>query len=295
MKKTRLQKKGLFPNKKGLLGDIGQTISQTIGNLLDITPKPIKIILFIFLLLAFAQLFTYAFNMFGIYCNSNNEPVKIHTNIIDQIALIGEIPDYKTLGLNAIPTEEAGFTVASQQVTACSRQFPSGTIETENGTQTTFTQSRWFYDGTFCTECNKVSVCGISGDCNNFCETDVTRITEEQKGFFQKAFCGRVGCEPPEHYYYDATRNIYICLDNTCQATTIATLWDNKLASKGATTLYQGTQGNQNPAYTNFAGITCLEIQPRLAVFGIDVFSFTLWIFLIIIFGLAWAYFNFFR
>lgn len=254
---------------------------------------------------------SFAFNVFGVYCNSAEQPVILgggfFTKIANGVSLLGSIPDPKTLNENALSIEQTPLSgIPLSQVTKCTRTMPSGTIYF-NETQRTlllslftnvevnavnFTTPTSFYDGTFCTTCQQVTICGASGDCQKMCIGDAFRTPNTDKTFLQKALCGNLGCEPPEHYFYSQTRNLYLCDDNSCTSRTLGQAYDQLLASKGATLFNQNVDGTINPSSDNIVGITCQDLKPRLAFFGIDVFEFKYWAIIMLIvlafWGLTW-------
>ncbi len=279
--------KKLIKNKKGLFGL--ENIGNTLVSVISIIPGWVKFLIFLFLIAILGYVVSVIFQSVGIYCNSADQPVQV-SGVFTGINLITQVPDPELLGREGLTTEEAGITIISEQVTYCSKQIQSGTIENlETNTITNFTNPTWFYDGTFCTDCNKVSVCSITGDCTRYCEGNVIRKTSAQKNIFQKAICGNIGCEPPEHYYYDQSQNIYACEDETCEGITLGQKWDEVLAGKGAKLIYPTIEQQRNPSSEKFVGITCTELKPKLALFGLDILSLNIMIVLLIIIILVWA------
>lgn len=285
--------KKILKNKKGVIGFLSGATDSIVGiiqTLTNIIPKPVLFIIFIFLLVAVGSALSLLFNVFGIYCNSADLPVQLGAGITSGISLIGQVPDPTLLSSESINLEEGGYTILSDQVTECSTRVPSGTIIFKDKTTINFTTPTDFYDGQFCTECEEVEVYTeltgrVGGFTKKWCYGDVTR--DEEKNLVQRALCGGTACEPPQHYYYDQSQNLYQCADLTCMGITQGQKWDELLKSKGATLMYN-TIDETNPSSERFVGITCNELSPRLAVYGIDIFNFSMWMMIMVIILLLW-------
>jgi hypothetical protein len=274
-------------NKKGLL-DLS-ALTNGLQSIISIIPNWLKFVIFLFLLALFGYLISMIFQVFGIYCNSADEPVNTGS-IISGITLLGEVPDPKLLNKEALEMEEGGISVISEQITFCSRQLPSGTIYYENDTASNFSTPTWFYEGRFCTDCETADVCGIASDCQKLCIGNVNR--KEDKSILQRTFCGGLACEPPLHYTYDYQRNIYVCNDESCAGQTIGKKWDELLASKGATIMYPHVDSQRKTGAKDMLSIKCEELRPRLAIYGFDILNFNVIIFCLVIFVLLWLYFH---
>jgi hypothetical protein len=284
-----MRKPRILKDKKGsILGDIGNFI-QGITNTM---PKPVLFLIFLSIMFLVAWVLSIIFLAFGTYCNSANQPVQLNANWLTNLDLAGQIPDPKTIGLNALPMEEGGISVITEQVSYCSTQIDKGYYVTEEGIQTNFTTPKWFYDGTFCTDCERVKVYDmgnnrVGGFVKTWCLGNVNR--KEDKGILQRTLCGGTACEPPPHYYYSSTPNLYICADTTCKDITLGQMWDEKLSQKGATLIYPAPSNTRNPSSNNFIGITCTNLHPKLGIYGIDVFNFSMWCIIVLITLLLWA------
>ena len=291
MQKKTQGRKRIFGNKKGAILD---NIGQLIQGIVSILPKPVLFLLFLFILVSLSYVLSLAFNAFGVYCNSADVPVKLNANFLDNIALIGQVPDPELLGREALELGEFGISVGSAGLTECSQLVPAGTIYFEDDTAQNFTTPTWFYDGTFCTNCQEVNIKKPAGDVDKVCFGNVERKSQADKTLLQRTFCGGLGCEPPEHYYYDQNTNTYVCADETCAGITLGQKWDELLFSKGAVPYYLEDQPDlRNPSAEHLTGITCENLKPRFAVFGVDLFTYNIWIFITLIVILLWLWINF--
>jgi hypothetical protein len=285
----------IFKNKKGVLSGILDSVGQLIQGILTIVPKPLLILIFLFLIVTVSYILSIIFNSFGIYCNSANEPVQLNTNILTSISLISQIPDPKQLGLEQLNMEESGITIISEQITECSTQVQEGYYILSNNQRINFNTPTYFYDGTYCTECNAITlydnVTGrVGGVSKKWCVGKVAR--NEDKSLLQKALCGNLACEPPQHYQYDPTPNAYTCSDQTCAGITLGQKWDELLASKNAQLMYQTQDNQRQTSADQLLGITCQDLKPRLAIWGIDLFRYEYIFVLLIIWILIWIYMN---
>lgn len=276
--------KKLIKNKKGILGleNIGHAISTTI----NLMPKWIRILLLLFIIGSVGFLLSFAFNVFGIYCNSGNQPVTLGGNVLAGISLLGQTPDFELLNRETLEINELFVGKLTADHTACTTGYDSGTIIYKNKTEERFEQFTSFHVRA-CMQCEVVNVCGDNGgECINVCKGDAFR--DQTKNILQKLTCGKVACEPPPHYYFDQSENVYACADETCGGITLGQSWDELLSEKNANLLYPEFKNSRNPSSNSFVGITCTELKPKLAIYGFDLFNFTNLLILLIIFALIW-------
>lgn len=306
MKKRLIEKNNsLFKNKKGLA--IIDVIGNAIQTLTNILPKPILFLLFLFILVIGAWFLSLIFNVFGIYCNSANVPMQLHSNIINNFDLINDVPDPKNLNLNVITNPDS----VQKTVTFCSYYVENGTFKGSDGTTTLITQ-RYLYKDDGCIQCQntgRLTAQTAQPDLFGFIPLPNTEINtnacadliisgkdEKDKSFLQKISCGEEGltgrCEPPKHYQYNSNKNFYECADNTCESKTIGTMWDEKLSKAGATSYYTTTT-SRNPSSDNFIGVTCVDLRPRLAIYGADLFNYKMWILLTVLLIVFWLWSSF--
>lgn len=308
----RLSKKHKAWNKKAQISGIFSGIGDIIKTAFDLIPRPVKFLMFLLLLLIIGQVIQYSLHLFGIFCNSANQPVQTHDGLFANMGLLGKIPDSRNFNLSGQNTEEIAYTTIAQEVTKCSRNIRYATIESPNGSTRNITSTaEWFYDGSTCTDCNKVfiteydpSFSMVSVSTKQWCEGFVFPLNHS-KNLWQKLVCW-MACEPPTGYYYDDTSNIYVCIDEaTCkkESQTLGEEWDTLLLNNGATLLYP--EGNCQEikdieTRTSFncegsevsTGVVCQDYQPKISVFSIPIFDFTIWILLTLVFLLYWIYAN---
>lgn len=281
--------KRILKNKKGVA--ILDNIGQLIQGILQIVPKPILLILFLFVIVSVSYVLSILFNSFGIYCNSANEPVKLNANLLSGVSLITQIPDLEEIGREAV----------EGNVKSCRKQFNTQDayfyIPSTNTTKN-ITTNLWYYEGTYCSQCTTGILKKTNGQetiNQEYCTDRAYPTPTENKTWWQKTVCSSENsifgsCEPPKGYYFDQNVGYYVCNSQDCTGKTIADKWDEKLAENGATLLYASTEDNLKAV--NSIGITCTELKPRLALWGVDLFRYEYIFLLIIIVILIWIWMN---
>jgi hypothetical protein len=54
--------------------------------------------------------------------------------------------------------------------------------------------------------------------------------------------------------------------------------------------MYPSSRNIRNPSGDNAIGITCSDLRPRMAIYGIDLFTYSTWLVLTLIVILLWAF-----
>ena len=289
--KTR-KKGSKFLNKKGVFGGVLQSVGNFFQGLMHIIPRPLIFLIFIFIIVLIAQLLTYIFNIFGIYCTSGDIPMTIGFNPLKTAELIGDIPQASDLG-----KEEVDPNALQHGVENCVWQ-PTGTytLTYDDGTEENSSTPRWFYNGRGgCVDCTLVTVYvwrGI-GTPEKWCINDAHTKPYNEKGTLAKWFCGAKyygRCEPPLHYYWQATTGQYVCDDPTCTGITVGENWNNILEQNGATPLYADAYGEaKDISHEAFVSVQCKDVRPKLTLYGLDVFNFQYWLIIMLIAIMFWA------
>jgi hypothetical protein len=296
-------------SKKGsILGDIGSLMQ----NFFQTLPKPVKFIIFLAILLLIGVIIQYSLYIFGIYCDSANNPVKLSSGIFANIGLINEIPDdMSLLDKEVVEIEETPATkILGKSVSLCSQYYSDYRLRSSNGTETWFyNEGRYFYDGTYCTDCEAVRILPIiytnanrssytpQASEKKYCLGDVQH-KENYGGLFgwmKKSIClsssDVIGgaCNPPKNYFYSYQINTYLCANNNCTGITLGQIWDDKLKNSGGVSLYPNGD-NVTKSYTSAVNIKCEDLSPKIAVFGIPVFDYKLWFMILLIGVVLWVY-----
>lgn len=294
MRKLLKNKKGIV-NVGGIIGGIGGVFTS----LFDLMPRPLKFLLFLLVLLVLGGLIQPSMQVFGVYCDSSDNPVSLGvTSIGTNIGLLDEVPDPETINLEVIEPQSVQETVDE-----CSLCYDAGevTVIDENGIRTNITETRCFYNyGDGCVNCNEVvdldpTQFTLTGTLRNYCDGDAFRKPTEDLSTLGRVFCGAsyLGrCSPPEHYFYESALDKYVCEDETCEGLTASIIWNEKLSKAGGTLIYpEGKDTRRN--YESFVGVICEDLEPKLAVFGIPVFDYKLWVLLMLVIMIFWFYMKF--
>jgi len=286
----------ILRNKKAQISGILSGIGDAIKTFFDTIPKPVKFLLFLFLILFIGSIAQNSLMVFGTFCDSGEHPVKIKNNIFNNIGLISDIPDPDLVGEEIVPIDEDAFSSLFKEASVCSRKIKYGTITFDDGNTEEITELTNFYNGAYCTNCEEVIIeeKRNNGDTldivRGLCYGDVYRL--ENKSFFKKILCGFSRCEPPKDYYYDSINDVYQCTSDECSGKTAGDWWDEKLNDLGAVYLYPEGENNR-VHFENFVGVTCQDLKPRIAVYGIPIFDYFMWLLILVISLLLWALMRF--
>lgn len=302
MKKKEIPK--IIKNKKGALSGIISSIGHTIQSVFTTLPKPLLFILFLAILLLIGALLPTIFQAFGTFCDSGDNPVSTGINIFSNVGLMTYRPDADIVGSDSIKLNKLIF-MSEEKHTSCSEFITEGTIVFDDGTRINISDQNisgyWVYDGTYCTNCDEVTIeeftpnifAGIStGDLRSgVCWGEVEKLPDSELSWLQRTSCGGSGgeCEPPDDYKYDPDTNRYECSIASCGGKTAGDDWDDKLRKAGATPIYTTGQGTISTKHTGFVGIKCRDIKPRLSIFGIEIFDYRLWVIIMLLVIGIWA------
>lgn len=152
------------------------------------------------------------------------------------------------------------------------------------------------YNWQQCVRCegdvNYSIVHGILGMSENewLCFGDAYRLDEDEMGWFQKMVCNPDSrCMPPLHFYYEYDTGTFDCIDleycsqNNSNYTTTAVI-DEELKSAGAELRYKG---ETDKSYKKAILFKCSkDLKPQITLFGIPIFDYKIWLFLMIIGGM---------
>jgi len=283
-------------------------ITNGIKTFIDNTPKPVKFIFFLIFILLLGGLINSSLNVFGVYCDSNDNPVKV--SLASGVALIGKVPDYELLNSNQVKLNKV-FLTSEDKHTDCSVLLTEGTVTFEDETTTDIKDIEggvWVYDGAYCTDCEEVRIknsdVGLLSNVNagdlasGVCWGDVDRKIN-YSNWWKKSVCGSGECEPPINYKYSSDLNRYICVDDSClsqtgQGQNSGAKWDEELKKKGAERFYPEGITNEL-SDINAVGFVCEDLKPKLTFFGIEVFNYRYWILIMVISVMMYFLFKFKR
>jgi len=290
--------------RKLLLNKRGNGVTDILGNFFSLLPRPLQLVLFLLILLLIGVIIQFLLQVFGVYCNSADQPVNVGIGL-DSVTLWLHKPSFEDLNKEGIALNKI-IAISTKKETDCSIYITDGYLIDEFGNQEEITEGEWFYDGAFCTDCEVVKIFNASlnfisrGDFdiwNGVCRGNVN--FKDDKGWYKHFWCDTMKkefCQPPRDYYYNSGTNMYVCNAEACSKSTSETIkdnWDNTLNDAGATFIYPEGLSGEIDSYKDYrraVGVTCKDLAPQIAIFGINVFDYKLWILIFLLSILFWIY-----
>jgi hypothetical protein len=281
-----------------IISDVLDGAKYIITTFIDKAPKPLKIAIFLSLLVGAIVVIPFMLHIFGVHCNYDGDAVKTSpfsflTNI--KLALIDANQVYnkssyepENIGLLGLPVSTdcvkhvciVGDTVYYASDPECDNQTKRYIFLSKN------------YEWTRCVVCdgdtNYTSIQSsftLGGENDYYCYGDATPIPDTDKSWFQNWVCNpEQRCVPPANYYFESDTGTYDCVDSvSCgqNDTEIRPLIDQELAEVDAELLYPNIDDKD---YRSAFKFTCdRDNQPQMAFFGIPLFSLKLWLLLIVL------------
>jgi len=292
---SRNQATSIWKDKKGVIPttDIFGAIQRFFSNFLTTAPKPLLYLIFLLFLVGIASLFGFFINITGNFCDTAGNEYRTGTfSLITNFELIQNMPDNDQLGQQEIIADERLLGILPQ----CTNFFNEPYTYTGGFFSTNKTYivdgSGYYYDGSYCTDCESDKIFdNITGDNGRYCLGDVYAITYDEKGALQKSLCGTKfgGCEPPTGYFYDQSRNSYVCINDDCEGKTIGTIWNEQLLKTGALIVQEEDISRQD--YRKVVSLDCEagDVNPKFQFFGIEILDFRLWIALLLLAAIIWG------
>ena len=259
-----------------IIGDIYAFISDSVKNALDIIPRQLKFILFLFLITIIGgALLPIFLNFMGVFCINDVQATGSVLHPVNNLNTFLAVMELREEDINS-----TGYLDVELNCVKLINNFT-------------------YYDGGYCTNCTRINNTNPAYDSeyggNNLgrCGDDAYRIAEVNKSWGQKAFCESLGveswiatgCEPPLNYRYDYTIEKYLCLDNTvCGNETPQMRIINDLRVKGYD-IKPINSTDDTPGWLPV--VSCVKQKPRITLFGLDIFDIKVWLFFIFL-GLLW-------
>lgn len=286
-----------------IISDIANFITGLIQSLVQSSPKAFRILIFLIILTLGAFILTFTVRMMGYHCNSEGIPYTISPlNVFGNWDLLTSVPDIESLqnsaySANDLPADVTG----GSNIEKCSVQYNSGSYTRQNEqTTTTFDTPQYFYDGTYCTSCEKADVNHgqslFGGDLlDTYCIGDVQRMPITNMTWSQRnLYCGQSGyCQPPVGFYWRASDNKYVCNDlEICGGTgmSVAKYWNKKIIENGGTPLYPAGFVQNADTSSTFSIQCTQDLKAQFTLWQIPIFDPTFWLVLTIIIGLFGFY-----
>lgn len=274
-----------------ILSEAFDGVRWIIDFFIDKVPKPIKILIFLLFLLFFGTVLSFAMNIFGVHCNDQKQPVTLEwydiTTNLQAIFQKSRILTDENLTISDI------HPVSRYVDQKCAYYLKNESGELINCPEDNTTGCLYYFKQPECFNCNTTNTGwiyfgGIDWDyIGPVCSGDAYY---KQLSFSEKYFSCIVACDIPLHYKFNHITGSYDCIDLAyCgpNATLVSqTELDVLLTENEASLLYPTTIDKRS--VNNLITIKCNNnYNPRLTFFGIDIFDYRLWLFLIVIYVLA--------
>jgi len=288
----------MFRNsKKGQVIDILGGIQRGISWFLDVTPKPIKIMIFLLFLIGFASIFGFLLNTTGHYCDSQGNLYKTGVfSFKTNFNLLTNMPSNDELSSTTIdpddPVVKATTIVECNIVTTENQRYYYGEDEE---TKIFIPEGIYYQSSERCVDCDFVDTYfNSSGGAlarTTICLGDAYAKPYDELNWWGRQTCGKTFgiCTPPPGYYYSKAENAYVCDAEDCEGRTMGQVWNENLKSIGAKIVTQDTISEYD--YRKAVSVQCDigDINPKFKVFGLEVFNYKLWIAIIVLSAVVWA------
>lgn len=292
-------------NKKGQVTDFFGGIQRFFSWFLTSAPRPLQLIFFLAILLLFGVLIGWFVNLTGNFCDTQgNEYETGFTRIITNFDLLIHMPDNDDL--DNPDNDPDGGQFGINTVTKCSwfiPEFEDWNYKLENGTIIPLPEGYYFHDNGRCTQCESVlEVIPPEGNffTEKLCSDNILYPKEpEDLSLWGKFTCGKTlgACQIPLGYYYNRITDEYVCDDPLCTndnttTATVGSLWNLKLKESGAK--IKPISPHDEKDYRNMVSLTCdtNDVQPKIKLYGLNIFDYRMWVFLFILATLVWLVFK---
>ncbi len=258
----------LLTNKRGqipttdIVGTVVDGIRSFITWFLNTAPKPLLFLLFlVFLLFLGNLLIPLLLNSMGYHCDTQGTVWKVGgLQLFTNFDLVRHKPEYVIS--DGVQYQELPWLCGS---------------------------GREDQHIALCTNCtHNETFLGVS----TTCASDGYRL--DHYPLLTRLTCNWIGCAPPEYYFYNYTVDKFECMDSSCINATLDDYNRRIYEIEGATPAYPFVNGSYD--YMNLMYVACAEDNPvnvRLTLYGIDIFSYKLWVALTILGILIYFYSQF--
>lgn len=278
-----------------IVEDVFNAIKFAINFFMDKTPKAIQILVFLILLLLFGNMMSWMLHISGVHCNSHKEPVKVDTiKIVSNVKIFwwvakGDL-DTPTATIDDVHPWTRYITFQGNLETCVDILIYDGNnyVACDNLSDP---NCLYYYKNADCFNCSVTDigwVYALDSFLNWYwvgevCGGDVTRIHDRSTWLNFK--CDSL-CSIPEHYAWDVSEGNYYCIDlDFCGVNAtkeIEPRVDAELRDAGAELMYPGEDSR---TIDTFVQIKCSKnFNPRLTIYGLDVFDYRIWILIIVVY-----------
>jgi hypothetical protein len=286
----------MFRNsKKGQVIDLLGGIQRGISWFLDVTPKPIKIMIFLLFLIGFASIFGFLLNTTGHFCDSQGNLYKTGLfSFKTNFNLLSDMPSNDELISTTIDPDDPA--VKATTIVNCNVPVGNGTTYYKEGDNKIYIDEGLYYQSSDrCVDCEFKTIYweeqGGLLTKTSLCMGDAYAKPYDELSWWGRQTCGKTFgvCTPPAGYYYSKAQGSYVCKEGICEGQTMGTLWNENLKSIGAKIITQETIAEYD--YRNAVRVDCDigDVNPKFKVFGLEIFNYKLWIALIVLAAISWA------
>jgi len=281
-----------------IISDIIDGVKFIINFFMDKAPRPVQILFFLLLLVAFVSIIPFFLHLVGFHCNSDGKivrlsPLKVISNT--ELAFMGKGEIINSTSY--LPESIVGNTVSCRKPVCIVGGKYYWQSETECSGQTiVYPYLSTGHSLTRCFDCsgddNLTTIHGSFSNTETFylCLGDAYPRNLSNVGIFtlyyQTLYCSEDRCEPPIHYYYDYDTGLYVCKDlDVCGGnnTVIISSVDDLLENAGGELYYPSSIDNKD--YRSLVKLTCSDnLSPQITFYGIPVFDYRIWLMLIVIY-----------
>ena len=260
-----------------VISDIIDGVKWIIDFFMNKLPRPLKFLIFLLLLLSFAQLIPFFLHMVGIHCKSDKVVVKVDTFDIfanygiykeQSEIVVGENLTFEEVHPKIDPDNCYWYMINDNGYVDRCIDFDDPLCKYY------YRWGQWF-------DCNRVRI--IERDWflwfdneNTYCEGDV--LSQDNFG----ASPADKDCFVPNGYTWSFDDGYYYCINSTICGANVTdgfSIIDEKLENLDYIPMYE--KGLNEKSYKNAIKLKCdNELNPQITFFGIEIFNFQLWILL---------------
>lgn len=262
------------------------------------SPRIVKLLFFLLFLLLFGNMISWFLEFGGVHCNSELEPVKVSSlDIITNSRLFWYKTDGSFIGDNLSFEEVHPYSnEADTPILDCIFYLKdNGGGDFVDCLGTNETGCEFYYRKPDCYNCSTVDAGWVDlSEQSNFglfyvgdiCQGEVRKGTDYFRP--QEVLLCDSTCSIPNNYHWDTEEGMFFCDDlDICgdNATPKANPKLDEILNNADAELIYTTKSKKD--FNNVLLIKCTKnYNPRLTVFGIDIFSYKIWIMLFVISGM---------
>jgi len=277
-----------------IISEVWDGIRWLIDQFIDKAPRPLKILLFLFFLIAFGNVIIWLFHLGGVHCNTDKEVIKTDTiDIVTNVKVLYS-SSVSTLTGEVVSVEEAHpwtkFIYLGSALESCSYYMKNVSGEFQFCQDFNSTGCEYYYRDADCHNCTEIDVGWVYNSDLLLNWVYVGTVCDDGARYKSKSWFGRnIACEPlcdiPEHYAWNNQEGYFECADPDYCGVNATKEPDYEidflLKEAGGRLLYETPNEND---YRRFIQIKCSDnYNPQLTLYGIPVFDYKIWLIIIVI------------